>query len=413
MARRGAKPIFLKTAAVLAAGLLAASCVGPSAREPAAPLAERPAPAAPAASAVDAIGAGVRPGPAVTALPLTPAGSDKALAAFRSSCRALLKRQDASGLTRATDWQPACAAAADWPRADAPAFFARFFETAQVGEGQLFATGYYEPEIAGSRVPALGYDTPVYANPGDLVEADLGQWAPDLAGRKIRGRVEKNRLVPYYDRGAIEDGALKGRNLEIAYAADPIELFFLQIQGSGRLRLPDGGVMRLGYDGQNGREYLAIGRTMRERGLLAPGQATMQGIMAWLRAHPAEGRALMRENRSYIFFRELTGEGPLGALGVPVAGRVSLAADPKFTPLGAPVWLGADRPEATGLWVAQDIGGAIKGPNRFDTFWGAGDEARTIAGGMAARGLAYLLLPVGTLERIGSLGGRGGTTARP
>ena len=176
---------------------------------------------------------------------------------------------------------------------------------------------------------------------------------------------------------------------------------------SGRLRAPDGTIMRIGYAGQNGREYVGIGSVMRTRGLIGdqPGQysGSLQGIVQYLRDHPEEGRTLMRENKSWVFFTELTGAndlgGPLGALGVPVRAEASLAADPAYTPLGAPVWLKVDRPEASGLWIAQDVGGAIKGPNRFDTFWGAGDRAKTIAGGMSARGTGYVLLPKGVLAR--------------
>jgi len=175
-------------------------------------------------------------------------------------------------------------------------------------------------------------------------------------------------------------------------------LFFLQIQGSGRVKLPDGSVLRIGYADQNGREYVAIGRLLRDRGILPPGGASMQAIVDWLRANPEAGRALMRENLSYIFFRELGGP-PLGALGVPVTPRGTVAADPAFVPLGAPVYLTLDRPEANGLWVAQDTGGAIKGPNRFDTFWGAGADATRTAGGMSAAGQALILLPKGTLAR--------------
>jgi membrane-bound lytic murein transglycosylase A len=151
--------------------------------------------------------------------------------------------------------------------------------------------------------------------------------------------------------------------------------------------------MRIGYAEQNGREYIAIGRLLKERELLEPGKTSMQDIVAWLRANPDQGRALMRENLSYIFFRELTGPGPLGALNVPVTGGVTVAADPMFVPLGAPIFLAVDRPEANGLWVAQDTGGAIKGSNRFDTFWGHGPQATQMAGGMAAKGAALLLLP--------------------
>lgn len=377
---------------------LAAACVPAPRSTPAVPdrPAATPAPAArPAEPPATAVGLGVTPA-AVT----LPADAAPALAAFVTSCPALLKRTDRSGLTRTDDWRPACAAAPGWAPADAAGFFTQFFEGATVGDGRAFATGYYEPEIAGSRTRRAGYDTPAYRRPPDLVEADLGQFAESLKGRRIRGRIEKGALVPYPDRAAIEDGALAGRGLEIAWAADPVELFFLEVQGSGRLRLPDGGVMRLGYDGQNGRDYTAIGRLLRERGLLPTGGATMQGIIDWVRANPAEGRALMRENRSYVFFRELTGPGPIGAMGVAVAPRATVAADPAFVPLGAPLLLALDRAEASGLWVAQDTGGAIKGANRVDTFWGAGDAARTTAGGMSASGRATLLLPRGTLARL-------------
>jgi membrane-bound lytic murein transglycosylase A len=210
--------------------------------------------------------------------------------------------------------------------------------------------------------------------------------------------------VPYYSRAEIEDGALAGRGLEIGWAADPIEFFFLQIQGSGRMRAPDGGIMRIGYAGQNGRDYVSLGSVMREQDLFGdgPGQyaPSMQGIMAYLRQNPEAGWELMRRNESWVFFRELTGDGPLGALEVPVRRGSSVAADPAYVPLGAPVWLDLDRDEADGLWIAQDTGGAIKGSNRFDTFWGAGDEAREIAGGMSANGSALILLPKGTLERL-------------
>jgi membrane-bound lytic murein transglycosylase A len=328
-----------------------------------------------------------------------------------TTCPALLKRTDLSGLTRNADWQAACDAARAVPPQGARAFLANAFETVQVGDGRAFATGYYEPEIAGSRVRAPGYAVPVYARPSDLVDVDLGLFAADLKGKRLRGRFDGKTLVPYADRAAIEEGALEGRARVLGWAADPVEMFFLQIQGSGRLRMPDGSIMRIGYDNQNGRDYTGIGSLMRQRGLLAPGQASMQGIVAWLRAHPEEGRALMRENKSFVFFRELSG-APIGALGQPVTSRVSAAADPKFVPLGAPVFLSLDRADATGLWVTQDTGGAIKGANRFDTFWGAGEAAAATAGGMSARGTAFLLLPVGTLARLqGSADG--GTIAPP
>ncbi|ODP39398.1 murein transglycosylase A [Sphingomonas turrisvirgatae] len=361
-----------------------------------------PAAAAPALSADQTIAAkaSLVPGPAIESLPIAADGAARALAAFRISCPSLVRRTDASGLTRGEGWQAACDAARSTADSAAASFFARHFEAVQVADGKAFATGYYEPEIAGSRTRRPGHDVPVYGRPADLVDVDLGKFSDALKGKSIRGRVDGTNLVPFHDRTAIEQGALAGRGLEIAWAADPVELFFLQIQGSGRLRLPDGGVMRIGYASQNGRDYTGIGKLMLDRGILPKGQASMQGIMAWLRANPEQGRAIMRENKSYVFFRELTGPGPLGAMGHPVTGQATVATDPKFVPLGAPVFLSMDRQEANGLWVAQDTGGAIKGSNRFDTFWGAGEEARAISGGMAARGTAWLLLPKGTLARL-------------
>jgi len=277
-----------------------------------------------------------------------------------------------------------------------------------VGDSTAFVTGYYEPEIAGSRVQLPGYAVPVYGLPPDLTRDWLDETPLDQrSGRPPQGRRDEyGRFVRYHDRAAIEDGALAGRGLEIGWAADPIEFFFLQIQGSGRLRAPDGSIMRIGYAGQNGREYVALGKLMRDRGLIGegPGQyaGSMQGIMQFLRERPDEGRAMMRANPSWVFFQELTGDGPLGAINVPVRPQVSVAADPRYVPLGAPVFLfGADRREVNGLWIAQDTGGAIKGANRFDSFWGAGEAARVIAGGMSARGRAVVLLPKGTLARLG------------
>lgn len=350
---------------------------------------------------------GVHPGPAIGSLPLSTGRASAALRSFVESCPRLTTRADLSGLTNPGDWVPACNAARSWPQLDAANFFAQYFEAARISDGSTFVTGYYEPEIAGVRGLQPGFPVPVYKLPPDLVRGWPDEIPPEQrTGTPPLGRIDEGgKFVAYYDRAAIEDGALKGKGLEIAWAADPIEFFFLQIQGSGRLIGPDGSVMRIGYAGQNGRDYVGIGSLMRERGLIGPGTAyptSMQGIMAWLREHPAEGKAIMRENPSWVFFRELTGDGPLGALGVPVRGQSSLAADPAYTPLGAPVWLSTDRPETSGLWVAQDTGGAIKGANRFDSFWGAGPTARSIAGGMSARGQALLFLPKGTLARLGA-----------
>lgn len=395
---------------VIAALVLLAGCVrlvpeghGPGGMLPPPvrpPVATTPPPPA------NALLSGVRVGPLPSGLGLGQANAAGALASFIESCPRLLQRNDASGLTRSADWAPACAAASTWPAGDAAGFFTSYFETAEVADGSAFVTGYYEPEIAGVRTRQPGFDVPVYGLPADLVRARPGDAPPTASGNQPLGRYDATtgQFVPYFTRAEIEDGALAGHGLEIAWAADPIEFFFLQIQGSGRLRAPDGSVMRIGYAGQNGREYAGIGSLMRQRGLIGtgPGQypGSMQGIVQYLHDHPDEGRALMRENLSWVFFKELTGDGPLGALGVPVRGRTSVAADPAFVPLGAPVWLSVDRGEVSGLWVAQDTGGAIKGANRFDSFWGAGAEAKAVAGGMSAHGKALLLLPRGTLARL-------------
>jgi membrane-bound lytic murein transglycosylase A len=314
----------------------------------------------------------------------------RALTAFRTSCQAVSVRTDTSGLTQASDWQPLCAQAATLDQSFAPGFFYYGFDWVKVGDGHAFATGYYEPEIEGSRTPQSGY-VPIYRLPPDLVRCTKAD------GTTGRGRIdETGTCTLYYTRAEIEDGALAGKGLELAWAKDPIDLFFLEIQGSGRIRFDDGTVMRVGYAGQNGRDYVAIGRLLRDRGILPPGGASMQAIRDWIRANPDQGRELMRENLSYVFFRELTGPGPLGALNVPVTPRASVAADPNYVPLGAPIYLHrADRPEVNGPWIAQDTGGAIKGPNRFDTFWGTGPDAVATAGGMSASGEALILIPKG------------------
>ena len=323
---------------------------------------------------------------------LGPEEASRALGAFRTSCSALTRRSDRSGLAQPGDWRGVCAEAAALSPEYAPGFFYYRFDWVRIGDGKAFATGYYEPEIVGSRGKAPGFEVPIYRAPADLARC----FGTSGTGR---GRVDhEGHCVLYYTRAEIEDGALAGRGLELGWAADPVELFFLQIQGSGRVKLPDGSVLRIGYDNQNGRDYVAIGRLLRDRGILPAGGASMQAIVDWMRANPDAGRALMRENLSYIFFKELDGP-PLGALGVPVTPRGTVAADPAFVPLGAPVYLILDRPEANGLWVAQDTGGAIKGPNRLDTFWGAGPDATRTAGGMSASGQALILLPKGSAAR--------------
>jgi membrane-bound lytic murein transglycosylase A len=340
---------------------------------------------------------GIVRGPEIGSLNVDARKAKLALDSFRTSCPGLVRRTDNSGLTQGDDWVAACDAVKTWT-GDAISFFAMHMDAVQVGDGKAFATGYYEPEIGGCRTRQPGCEVPIYKRPADLIDVDLGLFSDDLKGKNIRGKVNGTKLVQYDDRAAIEGGSLAGRGLEIAYANDQVDIFFLQIQGSGRLRLPDGGIMRIGYESQNGRGYTGIGRLMKDRGLITDG--SMQGIVAYLRANPEEGRKIMHENKSFVFFRELTGAGPLGAMGYPVVGDASAAVDVKFIPLGAPLWLSMDRAEPNGIWIAQDTGGAIKGANRVDTFWGAGDRARGIAGGMAARGAALVFLPKAAVARL-------------
>ena len=393
-------------APALAAFALAGCQVVPQSAEPpqtALPVPE-PSPAPP--SGATAFASGVGAGPSIASLGIAGSDAASALSAFRRSCGWLTSREDASGLTSPAEWSAACTAASGWPVGDAVAFFTSQFDTIRVGSGAAFATGYFEPQIAGTRTRQPGFDQPVYGVPSDLERC----WRADIAESERTGRAPLSRRTPsgecveYYTREQIMAGALAGRGLEIGWAADPVEFFFLQIQGSGQLMAPDGSVIRVGYANQNGHGYTGIGGVMRERGLLGdgPGQyeGSMQGIMRYLRENPEEGRALMNLNESWVFFQELTGAGPNGSLGVPVSGRDSVAVDPKYVPYGAPVWLDLDRDVADGLWVAQDTGGAIKGANRFDTFWGAGPEAREIAGGMSGRGNAFIFLPKAAVRRL-------------
>ena len=388
-------------AAALAALLLTACVSRPPVAPPPAPQpvpAPTPSPTptpVPAPTYKTAAEAGVR---LMTPRTLGEAESRRALGAFTLSCPELLRREDKSGLTRQADWQEVCTLAALANLRSAAEFFRDRFDWVQVGDGTAFATGYYEPEIRGSRVRAPGFEVPVYARPASLVRCTRAD------GTTGRGRVDASgQCVAHFTRAEIEDGAL-ATEVPIAWAADPIDLFFLQIQGSGRLLMPDGSVMRIGYHDQNGHSYVAIGRVLRERGILQPGKAGMKEIVAWMRAQPDGGRSLMRENPSYIFFRELTGPGPLGAMGLPVTPRTTVATDPMFTPLGAPAFLDLEHDWADGLWVAQDTGGAIKGANRFDTFWGAGAQAEATAGGLASKGQALILLPKGTAGRLAASG---------
>jgi membrane-bound lytic murein transglycosylase A len=337
-----------------------------------------------------------------------------AIEAYARSCRRWLGRDDDAAAARGpvagrvADWRPSCEAALAFngDAAQARRFFEHHFQPFRVGDGRgeegLF-TGYYEPRLYGSRRRGGPYGVPLHRHPPDLIQVDLGLFDPDLAGRRLAGRVENGRLLPYPSNGDIMGGALDGRGLELIWVDDPIDKFFLQIQGSGQVVLDDGSVIRVGYAAQNGHRYRAIGRDLVEMGALAQDEVSLQSIRAWLRDHPERARELMARNPSYVFFTEVEGlnaeDGPLGSLGVPLTAGRSLAVDPAFIPLGAPLWVDVPVPLPEGerqlrrLMIAQDVGGAIKGPVRGDVFWGAGELAEEVAGRMRSRGRYVLLLP--------------------
>jgi membrane-bound lytic murein transglycosylase A len=340
-----------------------------------------------------------------------------ALAAFRRSCARLATRPDAQPM--AADpamaplagtleaWRGACAAAAGPASSEqARAFFEDWFQPYLVTDRDqplgLF-TGYYEPLLHGSRRFGGPYTVPLYRAPDDLIEIDLGRFKPELAGQAITGRVAGSEFVPYFARAEIDAGALEGRGLELVWVDDPVAKFFLQIQGSGQIQLDDGARIRVGYAGQNGHQYHAIGRDLVALGAMPLEEVSLQSIRDWLIAHPEQADAIMAGNGSYVFFDERPeldpADGPIGAQGVPLTAGRSLAVDRRYIPLGAPVWLDATAPWPEGegrlrrLLVAQDTGGAIKGPVRGDVFWGTGARAEAIAGRMRSQGRYVVLLP--------------------
>jgi len=329
-----------------------------------------------------------------------------ALFAFLMSCGQLAKLRDGAAVgppalkSTAADWRGPCADAGQVVRNDEAA--RRFFEAefrpylaGNNGSSEGLFTGYYEPELRGARQRGGRYLTPILKRPPDLVTVDLGRFRPAWRGERIAGRVVHGTLEPYASRTEIEHGALDAMHLAILWVDDPVDAFFLQVQGSGRVRLPDGSIVRLGYDGQNGQPYIALGKVLVDRGALARDAVSLQSIRAWIVNHPTAGAALMDQNPSYVFFREMTGDGPIGSEGIPLTPGRSLAVDDRFIPLGAPIFLDAsDRGgQVRRLLVAQDTGGAITGPVRGDLFWGFGSEAEARAGTMRALGRYYLLLP--------------------
>lgn len=347
-----------------------------------------------------------------------------AFTAFVGSCKRIVARGDSDALGGAAlygtvaQWRPACAAATQTTvrsAGEARAFFEAWFTPTQasnLSEPVGLFTGYYEPELLGSRTRTGKFTTALYARPVDLVSVDLGAFRPALKGERIAGRIDGAKLIPYETRAEIEGGALKNRAAPIAYVDDAAAAFFLHVQGSGRVRFADGSVVRVAYDGQNGHPYTAVGRVLVDRGELAREGLSMQAIRAWLKANPQKAPALLNENASFVFFKEQPLADPSlgaeGAQGVPLTPEASLAVDLRFHALGAPMWVDgsapADDEKAADvafrrLLIAQDTGGAIRGPVRGDIYWGSNARAESIAGRMAHRGKLFVLLPKAVAAR--------------
>jgi membrane-bound lytic murein transglycosylase A len=329
--------------------------------------------------------------------------------AFVVGCRALVTRAPST-------WKAPCDAGSrvdGSSTAAVRAFFMDHFSPYKIanddGTDTGLVTGYYEPLLAGSRAPTAEYSIPLYGVPDDLLVVDLSSLYPELKDKRVRGRVEGRKVVPYWPRADIERGAAPLDGKALAYVADPVEAFFLEIQGSGRIALTDGSTMRLGYADQNGHPYRSVARVLIDRGELTRDTASMQAIANWVKAHPDEARALLDENPSYVFFRELPRppagsidaaiDGPTGSLGVPLLAERTIAVDARYVPLGAPVYLATTRPSTSmplsRLTLAQDTGGAIRGPVRADFFWGFGTQAGREAGRMRQDGRMWLLWPKG------------------
>jgi membrane-bound lytic murein transglycosylase A len=389
----GARRAGARLAPLLLAAAVLAGCVTPP------PVV--PTPAAPT------LPASYRP-VAWSALPgWTDDPVEAAWPAFRVGCGALQAAKRAI-------WQSVCDDSASVDGRD-PAAVRAFFEShfipyqviAADGADTGRITGYYEPLLEGSREKSARYPAPLYAVPDDLLVVDLASLYPELKGKRLRGRVDGRRVVPYWSRADIESGRAPLAGKALVWVTDPVEAFFLQIQGSGRVALPGGGVMRVGYADQNGHPYRSIGNVLIERGELTLAQASMPGIRAWGQRNPDKLPALLDENPSYVFFREVPPpvpgtleariDGPYGALGVPLLRERSIAVDPRSIPLGAPVYLATTFPLTAKplqrLTLAQDTGGAIRGAVRADFFWGFGADEGRQAGRMRQDGKLWILWP--------------------
>jgi membrane-bound lytic murein transglycosylase A len=334
--------------------------------------------------------------------------ADAALASFRRSCAALAGKQPGLAMAYAgtvADWRSVCALA-QTADGDAGRFFEAQFTPYEVSGTGLF-TGYYEPQITGSRTRHDAFQAPVYGLPPDLVSVDLGRFIPKLKGEHVSGRLSGQMLVPYPDRAAIDAHGIDNGKI-LFWADDPVAVFFLQIQGSGRVRFDDGSTARVAFAGVNGRPYTAIGRALIEKGDLTRENVSLATIRGWLKANPRLAPGVMELDQSFVFFQEAPlGDGTLGSpgtQGAPLTPLASLAVDARIHPLGMPVYVAAGGPDpVSALMVAQDTGGAIRGAARGDIFFGFGADAERRAGGMKASGSLFVLVPNDVAARLGAV----------
>ncbi|MDI9818386.1 MULTISPECIES: murein transglycosylase A [unclassified Legionella] len=344
----------------------------------------------------------------------------KSLGAFQTSCKAFLRQNPERSVgshhltMKAKDWQPICQEAltiSPVTNKNAKKFFQKWFAPVEFYNGQslkgLF-TGYYMPLLHGSLTKTSKYNIPIYGTPSDLITIDLSQFDPSIKHRKLIGRLDGHKVVPYYTREEINKGAIKKKATVLAWIDNPVDRVFLEIQGSGIIQLTDGKQLYVGYAAENGAAYTSIAKVLIDKGIMTKHTASMQGIKRYLTEHPEEMEAVLNQNKSFVFFSILSQNAALGTQGVALTPGYSLAVDLKWIPLGTPLWLNTTRPDKyhddqkpfQRLMIAQDTGGAIRGVVRGDVFWGAGKKATFIAGHMKNEGHYWLLLPLHIIERL-------------
>jgi membrane-bound lytic murein transglycosylase A len=345
----------------------------------------------------------------------------QSLQTFQVSCSAFMKQNPERIVgtvdidLQVKDWLPACKAAlkiTSTSEKEVKVFFEKWFtpvEFSDIGAKPGLFTGYYVPTVKGSYTRSKEFHVPIYEIPDDLITADLGLFFTDLKNRRIVGRLDGRKIVPYYTREQINHGAIKGKARVLVWVNSPIDRLFLEIQGSGVIELDDGKNIYIGYDAQNGLSYTAIAGVLIKKGVMTKDNASMQAIKHYLETHPKQMSEVINQNKSFVFFRKMADGVALGSQGVGLTPGYSLAIDTQWIPLGAPLWLSTTRPDSTNpdlnkplqrLMIAQDTGGAIRGKVRGDVFWGGGEKATLIAGHMKNEGHYWLLMPKHTISQL-------------